>query len=62
MLSIGIFARSIVKAFSAQAGTGVVAIDGKMYDRPHLVQAIKTLAHAGLSEAGAGERLLSVET
>lgn len=42
-------ARSIVAAFAEAPGTGVVGINGKMYDRPHLVQALKTLAQAGLS-------------
>jgi citrate lyase subunit beta/citryl-CoA lyase len=32
-------ARSIVAAFAAQPGAGVVGIGGKMYDRPHLVRA-----------------------
>jgi citrate lyase subunit beta/citryl-CoA lyase len=41
------FARSIVEAFAAAPGVGVVGIAGKMYDRPHLVQAMKTLAQVG---------------
>jgi len=32
-------AQSIVDAFDAQPGAGVVGIGGKMYDRPHLVRA-----------------------
>ncbi len=32
-------AKSIVAAFEAQPGAGVVGIGGKMYDRPHLVRA-----------------------
>jgi citrate lyase subunit beta/citryl-CoA lyase len=32
-------ARAIVAAFAAQPGAGTVGIDGKMYDRPHLVRA-----------------------
>ncbi|MFN3349864.1 HpcH/HpaI aldolase/citrate lyase family protein [Pseudorhodoplanes sp.] len=32
-------ARSIVAAFEAQPGAGVVGIGGKMYDRPHLMRA-----------------------
>jgi citrate lyase subunit beta/citryl-CoA lyase len=32
-------ARSIIAAFAAQPGAGVVGIGGKMYDRPHLVRA-----------------------
>jgi citrate lyase subunit beta/citryl-CoA lyase len=37
-------ARAIVAAFAAQPGTGVVAIEGVMYDRPHLVRAEQLLA------------------
>jgi citrate lyase subunit beta/citryl-CoA lyase len=37
-------ARSIVDAFEAQPGAGVVGIGGKMYDRPHLVRASILLA------------------
>jgi citrate lyase subunit beta/citryl-CoA lyase len=40
-------ARSIVAAFEAQPGSGVVGIGGKMYDRPHLVRAKVLLAKAG---------------
>jgi len=36
-------ARAIVDAFGAAPGAGVVAIDGKMYDRPHLVRAQRLL-------------------
>jgi citrate lyase subunit beta/citryl-CoA lyase len=32
-------ASKIVAAFAAQPGAGTVGIDGKMYDRPHLVRA-----------------------
>jgi citrate lyase subunit beta/citryl-CoA lyase len=32
-------AKRIVDAFAASPSTGVVGIDGKMYDRPHLVRA-----------------------
>ena len=43
-------ARAIVAAFD-DAGTGTVAIDGKMIDRPHWVQATRLLARAqSLSE------------
>ena len=31
-------------AFAAQPGAGAVGIDGKMYDRPHLVRAQRLLA------------------
>lgn len=34
-----VHAQSIVAAFEAQPGAGVVGIGGKMYDRPHLVRA-----------------------
>jgi citrate lyase subunit beta/citryl-CoA lyase len=37
-------ARSIVAAFEAQPGAGVIGIGGKMYDRPHLVRAMMLLA------------------
>jgi citrate lyase subunit beta/citryl-CoA lyase len=40
-------ARSIIDAFSAQPGAGVVGIGGKMYDRPHLVRARALLARSG---------------
>ncbi|WP_291854625.1 CoA ester lyase [Bradyrhizobium sp.] len=40
-------ARAIVAAFAAAPGSGAVAIDGVMYDRPHLARAQQTLARAG---------------
>ncbi|WP_041657916.1 CoA ester lyase [Azoarcus sp. KH32C] len=40
-------ARAVIAAFAAQPDAGTVGIDGRMYDRPHLVQAHKTLANAG---------------
>jgi citrate lyase subunit beta / citryl-CoA lyase len=40
-------ARRIVAAFAAQPDAGTIGIDGKMYDRPHLTAAQKTLAAAG---------------
>lgn len=42
-------ARRIVAAFDARPGVGVVAMDGKMVDRPHYVAAQRVLARAGLS-------------
>jgi citrate lyase subunit beta/citryl-CoA lyase len=36
-------ARAVVAAFAAQPGAGAVGIDGKMYDRPHLVRAQRLL-------------------
>jgi citrate lyase subunit beta/citryl-CoA lyase len=38
--------RAIVEAFQAAGNPGVVAIDGKMYDRPHLRLAERLLARA----------------
>jgi citrate lyase subunit beta/citryl-CoA lyase len=40
-------AQSIVAAFDALPGAGVVGIGGKMYDRPHLLRAKVLLAKAG---------------
>jgi citrate lyase subunit beta/citryl-CoA lyase len=40
-------ARAIVAAFAAASGAGAVAIDGVMYDRPHLARAQQMLARAG---------------
>lgn len=40
-------ARAIVEAFAAAGNPGVLAIDGKMLDRPHLRQATRLLARAG---------------
>ncbi len=37
------FARRVVDTFAQQADTGVVALDGKMLDRPHLRQARRML-------------------
>jgi citrate lyase subunit beta/citryl-CoA lyase len=43
-------ARSIVAAFAASPGAGVVSLDGQMVDRPHLVQARRVLeAHEQVS-------------
>jgi len=39
-------ARSVVEAFAVAPDGGTVGIDGRMYDRPHLVQAQRTLAAA----------------
>ena len=39
-------AREIVAAFAAQPGAGVVQIDGRMIDAPHLKQAQRILARA----------------
>lgn len=40
-------ARVIVTAFAAEPDAGVLAIDGKMVDAPHLAQARRVLARAG---------------
>jgi citrate lyase subunit beta / citryl-CoA lyase len=37
-------AKTVVDAFAASPGAGVVAIDGVMYDRPHLARAERLLA------------------
>jgi citrate lyase subunit beta/citryl-CoA lyase len=39
-------ARAVVAAFEAHPGAGTLALDGRMIDRPHLVQAQRTLAAA----------------
>jgi citrate lyase subunit beta / citryl-CoA lyase len=39
-------ARAVVAAFATAPGSGVVAIDGVMYDRPHLARAQRLLATA----------------
>jgi citrate lyase subunit beta/citryl-CoA lyase len=44
-------ARSVVAAFAAAPGAGVVGIGGVMYDRPHLVRAKQLLARAPLAGA-----------
>jgi len=43
-------ARAIVQAFADHPGAGVVALDGKMLDAPHLKQARALLARAGAGE------------
>jgi citrate lyase subunit beta/citryl-CoA lyase len=40
-------AKAVVAAFAAQPGAGTVGIDGKMYDRPHLLRAQALLASLG---------------
>jgi citrate lyase subunit beta/citryl-CoA lyase len=39
-------ARRIVDAFAAQPGAGTLSIDGMMVDKPHLMQALRTLGMA----------------
>ncbi len=41
-------ARQIIEAFDAQPGAGAINLDGAMVDRPHLHNAQKLLARAGL--------------
>jgi citrate lyase subunit beta/citryl-CoA lyase len=41
------YARVVVQAFADHPGAGVVALDGAMLDRPHLVLAQRLLAEAG---------------
>ena len=36
-------AKAVVAAFAAQPGAGAIGIDGKMYDRPHLIRAQRLL-------------------
>jgi len=40
-------AQRIVDAFAAQPDAGALSIDGVMIDKPHLTQALRTLASAG---------------
>ena len=40
-------AMAVVAAFAAQPGAGTVGIDGKMFDRPHLLRAQALLARIG---------------
>jgi len=37
-------AKAVVAAFAAQPGAGTIGIDGKMFDRPHLIRAQRLLA------------------
>jgi citrate lyase subunit beta/citryl-CoA lyase len=41
-------ARAVVAAFEANPGAGTLALDGRMIDRPHLLQAQRTLAAAAV--------------
>jgi citrate lyase subunit beta/citryl-CoA lyase len=40
-------ARAVVAAFEANPEAGALSLDGKMIDRPHLIQAQRTLAASG---------------
>ena len=44
-------ARAVVDAFAAQPEAGALSLDGKMIDRPHLVQAQRILASIGIGSA-----------
>lgn len=39
-------AKAVVAAFAANPGAGAIGIDGKMFDRPHLIRAQRLLAAA----------------
>ena len=41
-------ARAVVAAFEANPDAGALSLDGRMIDRPHLVQAQRILAAASL--------------
>lgn len=43
-------ARRVLAAFAAEPGTAVVGLDGRMLDIPHLKQARRVLARAGLPD------------
>jgi citrate lyase subunit beta / citryl-CoA lyase len=45
-------AEQIVAAFAAADGAGVIALDGKMLDRPHLKAAERLLSRAGANNSG----------
>jgi citrate lyase subunit beta / citryl-CoA lyase len=45
-------AKAIIAAFTAKPGAGTVGIDGKMYDRPHLLRAQALLARTGGKNRG----------
>jgi citrate lyase subunit beta / citryl-CoA lyase len=45
-------AQAIVAAFAASPGAGVIAIEGVMYDRPHLARAQQLIARAQALPAG----------
>jgi citrate lyase subunit beta/citryl-CoA lyase len=40
-------AKAVVAAFEASPGAGALSLDGRMIDRPHLLQAQRTLAASG---------------
>ena len=46
-------ARRVIAAFASAAGAGVVSLDGRMMDRPHLLQAQRVLESARALRGGA---------
>jgi len=44
-------ARDIVAMFAASPDAGVISLNGRMYDRPHLTRAERVLARAGLAKS-----------
>jgi citrate lyase subunit beta / citryl-CoA lyase len=48
------WARQVVAAFQSGPGTGVASLNGRMLDRPHLLQARRLLSRAGDSSQGSG--------
>ncbi|HWH22025.1 MAG TPA: CoA ester lyase [Allosphingosinicella sp.] len=52
-------ARAVVAAFEASPGAGALSLDGKMIDRPHLVQARRLL---GLSNPGGAAAVSTADT
>jgi citrate lyase subunit beta / citryl-CoA lyase len=46
-------ARRVIAAFAAAPGAGVVSVDGRMVDRPHLLQAQRILADMPRAKGGA---------
>jgi len=44
-------ARDIVAMFAASPDAGVISLNGRMYDRPHLTRAERVLARAGLANS-----------
>jgi citrate lyase subunit beta/citryl-CoA lyase len=44
-------AKMVVAAFAAKPGAGAVGIDGKMFDRPHLIRAQNLLARIAAAKA-----------
>jgi citrate lyase subunit beta / citryl-CoA lyase len=49
-------ARSVIAAFAAAPGAGVVSLDGQMVDRPHLIQARRVLEALEIDETPAETR------